>query len=309
MFLFAYLMLLIINFNVVVTALYDQWVQGGYVQYIVIAIFQFEAAMVIWSHISCMTTDPGYLKQNLKKIQKERLQSKELVEYIIVQKLLEQRKKEREKNNESSSMQRESEQDDLELPLLQEYKEADEGLDRYTKEKLKAKYLNYCYICESPKPPRAHHCRVCGRCIIKMDHHCPWMNNCIGLQNMKIFMVLLAYSFILTMTSLIIYAIFLSKCVREECKVFDDLPGIVFIFVIGGIISLTFAAFTIIMFISMISVIRNDTTTIDILKKECIDARKSPAECMREVFGGKFSIHWFLPTKPQFDLSLEKQYE
>jgi hypothetical protein len=35
-----------------------------------------------------------------------------------------------------------------------------------------------CPKCNCIKPPRAHHCSTCGRCIVKMDHHCPWVNNC-----------------------------------------------------------------------------------------------------------------------------------
>lgn len=29
-----------------------------------------------------------------------------------------------------------------------------------------------CKKCIAPKPPRAHHCSVCNKCILKMDHHC-----------------------------------------------------------------------------------------------------------------------------------------
>ena len=29
-----------------------------------------------------------------------------------------------------------------------------------------------CAKCKSIKPERAHHCSVCGRCVMKMDHHC-----------------------------------------------------------------------------------------------------------------------------------------
>ena len=38
-------------------------------------------------------------------------------------------------------------------------------------------------ICQVLQPPRAHHCRQCGKCVRKMDHHCPWINNCVGHEN------------------------------------------------------------------------------------------------------------------------------
>jgi hypothetical protein len=35
----------------------------------------------------------------------------------------------------------------------------------------------HCAACRTYKPARTHHCRICGRCIARMDHHCPWMNS------------------------------------------------------------------------------------------------------------------------------------
>lgn len=42
-----------------------------------------------------------------------------------------------------------------------------------------------CTKCNRVKPPRAHHCRVCRRCVYEMDHHCPWINNCVGYRNCR----------------------------------------------------------------------------------------------------------------------------
>lgn len=56
--------------------------------------------------------------------------------------------------------------------------------------------VSICKKCVSPKPPRTHHCTVCGKCILKMDHHCPWLNNCVGHFNHRYFFMFCVYMWI-----------------------------------------------------------------------------------------------------------------
>lgn len=44
---------------------------------------------------------------------------------------------------------------------------------------------------------RTHHCKLCKRCIDRMDHHCPWVGNCVGRENHKFFIQFLFYSSVL----------------------------------------------------------------------------------------------------------------
>ncbi|KAJ7645337.1 DHHC palmitoyltransferase-domain-containing protein [Mycena rosella] len=46
----------------------------------------------------------------------------------------------------------------------------------------------WCSRCAIVKPYRAHHCRVCGTCVLKFDHHCPWIGQCVGARNHKFFL-------------------------------------------------------------------------------------------------------------------------
>ncbi|XP_021938661.1 palmitoyltransferase ZDHHC15-like isoform X4 [Zootermopsis nevadensis] len=54
--------------------------------------------------------------------------------------------------------------------------------------------IRYCEKCQHVKPDRAHHCSVCGECVLKMDHHCPWVNNCVAFTNYKFFILFLGYA-------------------------------------------------------------------------------------------------------------------
>ncbi len=52
----------------------------------------------------------------------------------------------------------------------------------------------FCRFCNVYRPPRAHHCHICRRCILLRDHHCPWINNCVGEFNQKYFLQFTSYA-------------------------------------------------------------------------------------------------------------------
>jgi hypothetical protein len=59
--------------------------------------------------------------------------------------------------------------------------------------------LPLCNACLRWKVDRSHHCRQCGKCVLKMDHHCPWLANCIGFKNYKYFCLISIYGVMSTM--------------------------------------------------------------------------------------------------------------
>lgn len=158
-----------------------------------------------------------------------------------------------------------------------------------------------CPKCCSIKPERAHHCSVCQRCIRKMDHHCPWVNNCVGENNQKYFVLFTFYIAAMSLHSLFLAINHFLVCIRhdwKECSTYSPPATAIFLLFLC-FEALLFAIFTMVMLGTQVQAICNDETGIEQLKKEEARwAKKSRWKSIQSVFG-RFSIGWFSPfAKP-----------
>eukprot|EP00007_Cunea_sp_BSH-02190019_P001808 CAMPEP_0174235432 /NCGR_PEP_ID=MMETSP0417-20130205/4876_1 /TAXON_ID=242541 /ORGANISM="Mayorella sp, Strain BSH-02190019" /LENGTH=308 /DNA_ID=CAMNT_0015313931 /DNA_START=27 /DNA_END=949 /DNA_ORIENTATION=+ len=175
------------------------------------------------------------------------------------------------------------------------------------------KSLNYCYACHSIKPPRTHHCKQCGRCILRMDHHCPWVNNCVGLHNERAFMLFVSGASISTGITFfwILWRmiadpkvnvwLFAWNLYQETGDVSFDVHTMLYLW-FGLVFSLAVSGLTGHLMMQQIECIRTNTTTLEgwILKdlNEARVSRKLEPMLSQYNLGSKRNWDRFWNTKP-----------
>mmetsp|Transcript_27811 Transcript_27811/g.62888 ORF Transcript_27811/g.62888 Transcript_27811/m.62888 type:complete len:273 (-) Transcript_27811:10-828(-) len=165
--------------------------------------------------------------------------------------------------------------------------------------------LPMCSRCNGYKPLRAHHCSQCDRCIMKMDHHCPWVNNCVGANNQKHFVLFVGYTALLSSYAIVLLVVRMISNASEirpaGARHSPPDPSHFLLLALLFFESVLFGLFTLAMFTEQISSILADQTGIERLKHDYVAPKRSALTNLSETFGKPFSLLWFLPTAVKFN--------
>mmetsp|Transcript_9416 Transcript_9416/g.12323 ORF Transcript_9416/g.12323 Transcript_9416/m.12323 type:complete len:360 (+) Transcript_9416:24-1103(+) len=123
-----------------------------------------------------------------------------------------------------------------------------------------------CGRCDAFRPPRAHHCMTCGRCIVRMDHHCAWVNNCVGVKNQKHFIAFLLYLHITSLYCIIFMTYHIIICKHRWCNDFGDTAW----YMLWSITVMSFfaALFTFFMLLSQVHAMATGLGAVDRLMRK-----------------------------------------
>ncbi|OAX36920.1 zf-DHHC-domain-containing protein [Rhizopogon vinicolor AM-OR11-026] len=127
----------------------------------------------------------------------------------------------------------------------------------------------YCSKDKIVKPPRAHHCRACGTCVLKYDHHSPWIGHCVGALNHKFFVNFVQWAAILCLW---IFATLLGLNVKSQRK--SPAPDINPQQIVVMANSALFGIFCFLMFMTQVYLIMLNQTTVESLAFRSMEERE-----------------------------------
>lgn len=165
----------------------------------------------------------------------------------------------------------------------------------------------WCVQCDTFRPKRAHHCKTCRACVLEMDHHCPWVNNCVGVQNHKYFILFVGYAWLACISSVAVLAVALFQVPEETGRLhLHSSITAQFLCLAALAVAFVFTIFASVMSCDQWTFLAEGHGVVDQkLKKMGVEkARHSLGDDQRSVWGQvsqvlgsgeDFRIWWFLP--------------
>jgi hypothetical protein len=153
----------------------------------------------------------------------------------------------------------------------------------------------YCSLCRGNRPPRTHHCRLCGRCVQRFDHHCPWIGNCVHQRNHKFFVLFLLYVCVgCTFVASSIYYV-----TNHVWAVSNGVKGLMALCTVLSMVLIPFASY------HYYLVFSNQTTLEHAISlAECAPNPNSRGCCLNAaVICGDTRLFWLCPVEPVFPRS------
>lgn len=135
------------------------------------------------------------------------------------------------------------------------------------------KQLVWCDDCQGFKPPRAHHCRTCNRCVLKMDHHCVWINACVGNENQLSFILFTAWAPLGCLHSLVLQGACLGWTSMPTIQRSSRFDRLLLIFTVGITVGVIIAVGCL-CYIQVLSVLQNMTQIEDFIVEKAVERRK-----------------------------------
>eukprot|EP01053_Blabericola_migrator_P001215 Blabericola_migrator_1__1214@NODE_1310_length_4840_cov_138_493400_g882_i0_p3_GENE_NODE_1310_length_4840_cov_138_493400_g882_i0NODE_1310_length_4840_cov_138_493400_g882_i0_p3_ORF_typecomplete_len347_score32_39DHHC/PF01529_20/1_5e02DHHC/PF01529_20/1_4e29_NODE_1310_length_4840_cov_138_493400_g882_i01091041 len=148
------------------------------------------------------------------------------------------------------------------------------------------------------KPPRAHHCNRCDKCIFRMDHHCSWIGNCIGQANQKYFILFLAYTILGALLNIVSFPVMWASCWwLDRCQLMrrSFYIGLTIVVICSclGLMAKTYLS-------EMVEAIKTNSTLVE--SYQGTHGKQLPLDdALKEIFGTQKWL-WWLPIPPDITL-------
>lgn len=171
----------------------------------------------------------------------------------------------------------------------------------------------YCKKCDMTRPERAKHCKVCEMCILRMDHHCPWINNCVGFNNHKFFILLQVYGLSASLIAIATASPEIVRCMATVMQIDGETfrwepdllePPDVLAFMIFGLIALLIAVLMTLLMTTHLPLATENLTSIEDNYENMPNPfdQGSASGNLAQIFG-TFGFDWCLPIHPRRPLT------